>query len=120
MEFDNIWSIINRLEMFLNSGEKSTKILQTFGENPAKDLTNSEEYNRTSKINSTAWRGHLGQNLNDTNVSESGVYISEHFSSFRPTQAEIFLGCFCTVSGDIRDYKHKKSCRNSHWFLYSL
>ena len=111
MEFHNIWSIINRLELFQTSGEKSTKfpnikILQTFGENPAKDLTTSEEYNRTSKNNSTAWRGHHGQNLNDTNVSESGVYISEHFSSFRPTQAEIFLGCFCTVSGDIRDYKH--------------
>ena len=105
MEFDNIWSIINRLEMFQNSAEKSTrlskiKILQTLGENSAKDLTNSVQYNRISKINSTTWRGYLGQNLNDTNVSDSGVYISEHFSSFRPSRAEIFLGWFCTVSGD--------------------
>ena len=110
MEFDNIWSIINRLEMFQNYAEKSSRlskirILQTLGENSAKDLTNSVQYNRISKINSTAWRGYLGQNLNDTNVSDSGVYISEHLSSFRPTRVEIFLGCFCIVSGDERDCK---------------
>ena len=110
MEFDNIWNIIRRLELLQNSAQpKNTtsdaNVRKSFeNQHSFRNLVERAESNILSRTSNSTPNLSLG--LNDLSLKGrdldklgSGIKLSRNLTNLQPTQTEIFLGCFCLVSG---------------------